>query len=1110
MDRRRKCFRKVARKGALHYGNPKSRILQGLGLRLHQCQVILESSPRGIRKPRLGLLLCNLHPQSGASFIIVISINTQMSTMTDLYRFAYDALSNRYTSQQSGPASGQHYPHSRQMSINSTSRFSFASTVASTKQNTGDPTEPSDFLPTVNFDDLQTSITRDEPGFNHFPVSGSGRRVLSGNNNDRTDEDYVMFKRSPCKATQGSSPDRQGSLRRQNSAAGRGSHSSGYGDVMGPPSAPMNIQSRRQTYFPTPTGNISVHRSPRKSVGPGTLPLEFSEQAVRKRIPTHMPTDTDSFNYTTVNTGGDAGETFLTGDLSGPVDESSISKNGRSTKSKSLLPPPKFIQDNVSTPSGTPDQTISSFARSPARSAGHSSGTPSSDKRLSMMPNSMHATGLAARTVSPTDTRRMKRMSMMPTVPPIPYTPPTPQPDTPTSISRNAPLSPSLVPRKSVTPSSSRTTPDPNRKSNSSGISNSSSTSYNSTLNLSSAVRLSQSFSTSRLPTLRTRIDNPTLGGEEEVPPVPAIPKAYESPKTEYDQPYFSVRKSSLPFETGSTTSGSTAEGTPSSSVENGVSKPNIERPRGRTVDECPGTEKRPNATSNMNRRTLQPLRLPPLNLLPLSTPTAAKIAALYDGAGSMKLGAVTPPPKFAPSAIPSTPMTASKASFSRSFHDEDLPPVMPKLRSRSSHHTTRPESSANGPDDISYTRSPKTSDQVPGHSSRKAISPFISSSLPKTSSEFRYLGQNVVPQSNSVDPRQTRLTGPRLQRPAREVKDDASSQEHSSPAEASGSGFGNSLRRKLSLTRKRSNSKSLSRTDVHADTDIPPKPPKHDNMPPPKLPASATWHGPLLPGPSPTTKASSLESKARPSNSSITNEHQQLRSNTWTANNNTKKEPASAGSAAAVASKRTARAALEGSTTQNTLSLKDFLNEAKEMQLDRDDLSAEEEMRRLAARRKDTESAAKEYDALRRRATAKDRVGPSQALRVANLNIFERGEIVDHKDVYFCGTQDAKKHVGDLNAEAGNFGYDDERGDYNIVPGDHLAYRYEVVDILGKGSFGQVARCIDHKTGALVAIKIIRNKKRFHQQALVEVDILQKLRDWVSGTQTISSALTD
>lgn len=1025
--------------------------------------------------------------------------------MAELSSFAYDAVSNRYTSQPIITAAGQQSPHSRQASINSTSRFSFASTATSTKQNLVDTTDSSDFLPPVNFDDLQTSIAGEESDLHNFPVPGLGKRVLSGNKNDRGDEDYVMVKGSPRKAVEESNLDRQSSLRRQNSAAGRGSQFTGYGDFMGPPVAPT-IRSRRQTYFPTPNGNISVHRSPRKSIGPGTLPLDFSEQAVRRRNQAYVPAGAQAINDITMGSGRDAGK-----GLSSSQDESSNDRIGRSVKSKSLLPPPKFIQDHISTPTGTPDQAVSSFARSPARSAGHSSSTPSSDKRLSIMPNSVHATGLAARTVSPTDARRLKRMSMMPTVPPLPFTPPTPQPDTPTSVPRHAPPSPSLIPRKSVTPSSSRTTPDLNRKSYSSGISNSSSTSYNSILNSSGAVRTSQSFSTTRLPTLRTRMDNPPVGSEEGVPPVPAIPKAYESPKTEFDQPYFAVRKSSLPFETGSATSGSTAEGTPSSSVENGVTKLDSERPRGRTMEECSGTERKPSGTSTINRRTLQPLRLPPLNLLPLSTPTAAKIAALYDRAGSTKLGAVTPPPKFAPSAIPSTPMTASKASFSRNFHDEDLPPVMPKLRSSSSHHTTRLDSSANSPDNRSYTRSPIASDQAPSRSSRKAISPFVSSSLPKTSGEFRYIGQSAPLRSDAADSRQSRLTGPRLQRSAREAKDDASSQEVLTPAEASGSTFGNSLRRKLSLTRKRSASKSQSRTDVYADTEIPPKSPKHDNMPPPKLPASATWHGPLLPSPSPTQKATTLESRRKPSTSSITIEHQQMRSNTWTANNNAaKKEPASAGSAAIPISKRTARAVLEGNTTQSSLSLKDFLNEAKESQLDRDDLSAEDEMRRLAAKRKDTESAAKDFEALRRRATAKDRVGPSQALRIANLNIFERGEIVDYKDVYFCGTQDAKKHVGDLNAEAGNFGYDDERGDYNIVNGDHLAYRYEMVDVLGKGSFGQVARCIDHKIGALVAIKIIRNKKRFHQQALVEVDILQKLRDWVSHQPDLRTALAD
>jgi dual specificity tyrosine-phosphorylation-regulated kinase 2/3/4 len=115
----------------------------------------------------------------------------------------------------------------------------------------------------------------------------------------------------------------------------------------------------------------------------------------------------------------------------------------------------------------------------------------------------------------------------------------------------------------------------------------------------------------------------------------------------------------------------------------------------------------------------------------------------------------------------------------------------------------------------------------------------------------------------------------------------------------------------------------------------------------------------------------------------------------------------------------------------------------------------------------------------------------------VQYLSEYERKEILDYSSIYSIGAR-GKKKPATIDNTANNYGYDDERGDYFVVNHDHLAYRYEIIDTLGKGSFGQVLHCRDHSTGESMAIKIIRNKKRFHHQALVEIKILDNLRKWV------------
>ncbi|KAI9261737.1 kinase-like domain-containing protein [Sporodiniella umbellata] len=119
-----------------------------------------------------------------------------------------------------------------------------------------------------------------------------------------------------------------------------------------------------------------------------------------------------------------------------------------------------------------------------------------------------------------------------------------------------------------------------------------------------------------------------------------------------------------------------------------------------------------------------------------------------------------------------------------------------------------------------------------------------------------------------------------------------------------------------------------------------------------------------------------------------------------------------------------------------------------------------------------------------------------AQKLYQFNLTEYEKTEMLNYNHIYFVGHH-AQKKAASFNSTLCNFGYDDERGDYMIQLRDHLDYRYEVLELMGKGSFGQVLKCFDHRSGQTVAVKIIRNKKRFHAQALTEIKILENLISW-------------
>ena len=998
-----------------------------------------------------------------------------------------------------------------QPSAASNPRFSFS---RPTKPR-GDSGSSADFLPSVNFDDFHSRLVPYDPDLDEFPApNGMGKIQLDGEPVGRPSIDTGLAP-EPRVAKETKLVSRTGSIvRRLSNARRQTTNAQMEAASMPPPSAPIAGRLRRQgSITSTPQPNTPATRAPRKSVGPGLLTQARAERAAQRES-TATSSTVASIARSSSLSKGNRRET-LAPNMSAPNEQPRMTATARNLRTKSLQPPPKEqAQDHLSVESfgssasgkASPAQT----GRSPGRSPAHRTQTPSSSgsKRQSTYG------GLGARTISPTDARRLKRLSTVAKQPAVPQLPLTPQPDYPNAIVS-----------RGLTPSSSSNTPDLISKANNLGMSISSTSAGSLRVGASGGAssRNSQILSTSRLPTPKPRNVHSSAGMvEEEVPPVPAIPKAWESPRDVDQIPghsYFGPRKTQA-IDVDAIVS---KHETPARATVRKVDEPqpvvtgasqaaanqtNPRHRRGLTIGTAPATERPQVATPNQNKRNLQPLMLPPLNLLPLGTPANSRISAFPAPSKEVDARHVTPPPKRGVTKTPSTPMTASKASFfSRSRHEDDDDFNAFNIRSTSSSHACRTDEF---PPHFGLM-SPSTPVAIPSPIMRQgAPTPFSSNSLPKDNGDFSHLltaQTDDYTYDHHVDPAMVRasMLEPKVHPPL--LKKETPSTRTSVSEEPSTPASTTSIRRKLSLSWKRSSSKASKRGEaasVQNENKDTSKTMRHKEMPPPRLPTSSTWSTSISPYETQSARPS-LDGRFRKTSNGFLQAQIDAENALVNGQPDTKPDeilppPPSYAEHRRVASRSSSSSLLNpvqrmlgGRSSQNMRKARNL-----DTNLDKDDLAADKMMEKMASKRKDFDHAAKEVDELRRRATAKEKMSPISAIQSSNLNIFERGEIIDYKEVYFCGTPKAKKLVGDLDASSHNFGYDDDRGDYNIVLGDHLAYRYEVVDVLGKGSFGQVVRCIDHKTGQLVAIKIIRNKKRFHQQALVEVNILQRLREWV------------
>ncbi|KAK3995964.1 dual specificity protein kinase lkh1 [Cladorrhinum sp. PSN332] len=75
------------------------------------------------------------------------------------------------------------------------------------------------------------------------------------------------------------------------------------------------------------------------------------------------------------------------------------------------------------------------------------------------------------------------------------------------------------------------------------------------------------------------------------------------------------------------------------------------------------------------------------------------------------------------------------------------------------------------------------------------------------------------------------------------------------------------------------------------------------------------------------------------------------------------------------------------------------------------------------------------------------------------------------------------------------NVRVDDEEGHYIVVPDNDLTERYQMIKLLGQGTFGKVVQARDKRRNKLVAIKIIRSVQKYREASKIELRVLETLK---------------
>tara|TARA_B110001469_G_C9609281_1_gene303044 strand:- start:313 stop:1494 length:1182 start_codon:yes stop_codon:yes gene_type:complete len=110
-------------------------------------------------------------------------------------------------------------------------------------------------------------------------------------------------------------------------------------------------------------------------------------------------------------------------------------------------------------------------------------------------------------------------------------------------------------------------------------------------------------------------------------------------------------------------------------------------------------------------------------------------------------------------------------------------------------------------------------------------------------------------------------------------------------------------------------------------------------------------------------------------------------------------------------------------------------------------------------------------------------------------LTPFEKEEIKHYKTIYYSGKLENKLDITLEEYEKNNNIFS-KNNRYIINKGDHISYRFNILEIIGKGTYGTVVLAKDHKRDIIRGIKIFNNleyisKKKINSIFQHEINIL-------------------